>query len=205
MADSWGAALFTGIVEELAQVSALEGPEITIRATKVLQDVKIGDSIALNGCCLTVTAFDDTTWKAHISDETFARTNLGELGPGSKVNLERPLQPTGRLGGHIVQGHVDALGTITKPAPDLEIEIPQELSRYIVEKGSITVDGISLTVVDAKETSFTVAIIPHTQEVTNLGVKTVGDQVNIEVDIMAKYAEKLLQAYKQPQSDTAER
>lgn len=187
--------MFTGIVEELGHVKSIDGPNLTVHAETILDDVKIGDSIAVNGCCLTVTEFDSQSFKAHISQETFDRTNLGELEAKSKVNLERPLRLDTRLGGHIVQGHVDAIGTIKAPAPDLVVEVPAQLTRYMVEKGSITVDGISLTIVTADKNSFSVAVIPHTQEVTTLGSKTTGDTVNIEVDIMAKYAEKLLVGY----------
>jgi riboflavin synthase len=184
--------MFTGIVEELGTVASIEGARLRINASRVLEDVALGDSTAVNGCCLTVVAWGDDWWEADVSDETFARTNLGQLSPGDAVNLERPVRLQDRLGGHIVQGHVDAVGTIVKPVPDLQVAMPRELTRYVVEKGSITVDGISLTVVDALDDGFTVAIIPHTAEVTTLGRKGAGDTVNLEVDMMAKYAEKLL-------------
>ena len=130
-----------------------------------------------------------------MSDETFARTNLGALDPGDPVNLERPVRLADRLGGHLVQGHVDAVGEIVEPAPELQIRMPGELLRYVVEKGSITVDGVSLTVVKPLDDGFTVAVIPHTAAVTTLGHKGPGDHVNLEVDVMAKYAERLIEAH----------
>jgi riboflavin synthase len=139
-------------------------------------------------------AFGDGWWEADVSDETFARTDLGSLSEGDAVNLERPVRLVDRLGGHLVQGHVDAVGEIVAPAPDLRVRMPVTLTRYVVEKGSITVDGVSLTVVDALPDGFTVALIPHTAEVTTLGRKGVGATVNLEVDVMAKYAERLLAA-----------
>jgi riboflavin synthase len=184
--------MFTGIVEELGTIESIEGSQISIGATKMLEEVQMGDSTAVNGCCLTVVAWGDDWWEADVSDETFARTNLGDLKPGDRVNLERPVRLMDRLGGHVVQGHVDAVGTIVKPAPDLQVAMDPELTRYVVEKGSITVDGISLTVVDALDDGFTCAIIPHTENVTTLAHKQPGDTVNLEVDMMAKYAEKLL-------------
>lgn len=184
--------MFTGIVEELGTIKSIDGARLRIGATKVLEGVAMGDSTAVNGCCLTVVAWGDDWWEADVSDETFARTNLGSLAPGDAVNLERPVRLMDRLGGHVVQGHVDTVGTIVAPVPDLRIEMPADLTRYVVEKGSITVDGISLTVVDALEDGFTCAIIPHTSDVTTLGAKGAGDTVNLEVDMMAKYAEKLL-------------
>lgn len=184
--------MFTGIVEELGSIASIQGARVRINATKVLEDVQMGDSTAVNGCCLTVVAWGDDWWEADVSDETFDRTNLGALQPGDPVNLERPVRLMDRLGGHVVQGHVDAVGTVVKPVPDLQIKMPANLTRYVVEKGSITVDGISLTVVDALDDGFTCAIIPHTSDVTTLGAKQPGATVNLEVDMMAKYAEKLL-------------
>ena len=185
--------MFTGIVEELGRVSARDGGRFTFEASVVTQDAKIGDSIAVNGCCLTVVALDGDTWSADAVDETLGRTNLGNLAPGDSVNLERPVRPIDRLGGHVVQGHVDAVGEILAPAPDLHVRIPTHLTRYIVPKGSITVDGCSLTVVDARRDSFTVAVVPHTAAVTTLGLKQAGDTVNVEVDVLAKYTERLLE------------
>lgn len=184
--------MFTGIVEELGAVRSREGAKLRLGATKVLGDVSLGDSIAVNGCCLTVVAFGDDWWEADVTDETYARTNLGDLDVGDPVNLERPVRLEDRLGGHLVQGHVDAVGEIVRPAPDLEVRVPGELMRYIVEKGSITVDGVSLTVVEPLAEGFTVALIPHTAEVTTLGHKGPGDRVNLEVDVVAKYVESLI-------------
>ena len=187
--------MFTGIVEELGEVVERDGPRLRLRARTVLDDVALGDSIAVNGCCLTVVAWDadEGWWEADVSDETFARTDLGNAAPGSKVNLERPLRLADRLGGHLVQGHVDGVGTIVAPAPDLQVSMDPRLRRYVVEKGSVTVDGVSLTVVTALDDGFTVTIIPHTAEVTTLGHKSAGDSVNLEVDVTAKYVERLLE------------
>jgi riboflavin synthase len=184
--------MFTGIVEERGEVAARDGARLRVRAQEVLEGVALGDSIAVNGCCLTVVGFGDDWWDADVSDETYARTSLGSLAPGEPVNLERPVRPVDRLGGHIVQGHVDAVGTIVRPVPDLRVRMPSDLLRYVVEKGSITVDGVSLTVVDVLPDGFSVAVIPHTAEVTTLGVRRPGDLVNLEVDVVAKYVERLL-------------
>ncbi len=184
--------MFTGIVEELGCVVAREGGRIRIGAATVLDGAGIGDSTAVNGCCLTIVAIGDGWWEADVSDETFARTNLGGLDLGDAVNLERPVRLADRLGGHLVQGHVDAVGTVLEPVPDLRVALPDGLGRYLVEKGSITVDGVSLTVVDVDDESFTVAVIPHTATATTLGLAPPGAPVNLEVDVMAKYAEKLL-------------
>ena len=187
--------MFTGIVEELGSVESLDGPRLRIRAARVLDDVTMGASTAVNGVCLTVVAWGDDWWEADVSDETFARTSLGALQPGDPVNLERPVRLEDRLGGHLVQGHVDAVGEVVAPAPDLRVRMPEALLRYVVEKGSITVDGVSLTVVDVLDDGFTVALIPHTAEVTTLGHRGPGDPVNLEVDVMAKYAERLLAGF----------
>jgi riboflavin synthase len=184
--------MFTGIVEELGSVERREGPKLRIRAERVLDGVALGDSTAVNGCCLTVVAWGHHWWEADVSDETYSRTNLGDLAPGDPVNLERPVRLEDRLGGHLVQGHVDAVGEIVAPVPELRIRMPVDLLRYVVEKGSITVDGVSLTVVDVLDDGFTVAVIPHTAEVTTLGRKGPGDRVNLEVDVIAKYTERLL-------------
>ncbi len=186
--------MFTGIVEELGSVAERSGPKLVLNCRAVLDDVELGASIAVNGCCLTVVDWDgDAGWfAADVTEESFARTQLGDLSVGDPVNLERPVRLNDRLGGHLVQGHVDAVGEILDPAPDLKVRIPDDLQRYVVEKGSITVDGISLTVVDPGPGGFTVAVIPHTTDVTTLGHKSTGDRVNIEVDVMAKYAERLL-------------
>lgn len=186
--------MFTGIVEELGTVLAREGPRLRIGATTVLDDIEMGASIAVNGTCLTVVGWDAGAgwWEADVVDETYARTALAQLQAGHRVNLERPVRLSDRLGGHLVQGHVDGVGTIVTGAPDLRIECDPDLLRYVVEKGSITIDGISLTVVAPRADGFTVAIIPHTMEVTTLGHKGPGDLVNLEVDITAKYVERLL-------------
>jgi riboflavin synthase len=189
--------MFTGIIEELGTVVSREGGRLRIGATTVLQDVVLGASIAVNGCCLTAVTWDtgEGWWEADLSDETLLRTNLGRLRPGDPVNLERPVRLEDRLGGHLVQGHVDTVGELVAPVPDLQVRMHPELLRYVVEKGSITVDGISLTVVKPLDDGFTVAVIPHTAQVTTLGSKGPGDTVNLEVDVMAKYAERLLAPY----------
>jgi riboflavin synthase len=184
--------MYTGIVEELGRIERREGGQIRIACTKVVDDVHIGDSLSVNGCCLTVVAFDETGWDADMTDETLKRTSLGDLQPGDEVNLERPVRLSDRLGGHLVQGHVDGVGEIVSAAPDLRVRCDPDLLRYVVEKGSITVDGISLTIVDVLDDGFTVAVIPHTLEVTNLRSKGAGGKVNLEVDVTAKYVERLL-------------
>jgi riboflavin synthase len=184
--------MFTGIVEELGRLRSRDGGRFVFVASLVLEEAKVGDSISHNGCCLMVVDIGDGWYAVDAVDETLSRTNLGDLRPGDPVNLERPVRLSDRLGGHIVQGHVDAVGEIVRPAPDLEVRLPAELGRYVVEKGSITVDGCSLTVVEAREGSFTVAVIPHTAEVTTLGGKGPGERVNLEVDMVAKYNERLL-------------
>ena len=187
--------MFTGIVEELGRLESLDGGRLRVAATRVIEDAAIGDSIAVNGCCLTVVASGDGWWEADVSDETISRTSLAGLQPGDGINLERAVKVSDRLGGHIVQGHVDGVGEVVDPVPDLRVKVPDGMTRYLVEKGSVTVDGVSLTVVDALDDGFTVAIIPHTADVTTLGAKRPGDLVNLEVDVMAKYVEKLVSAY----------
>ena len=188
--------MFTGIVEELGTVISREGPKLRLGATTVLSDVEMGASIAVNGTCLTVVAWGDDWWEADVVDETYDRTCLGALAPGDRVNLERPVRLADRLGGHLVQGHVDAVGTIVTPAPDLRIAMDPEHLRYVVEKGSITIDGTSLTVASLHDDGFSVAIIPHTAEVTTLGSKGPGDPVNLELDVIAKYVESLLEGHR---------
>jgi riboflavin synthase len=190
--------MFTGIVEELGRVRSRNGGRVVFDASIVTEDSKTGDSMAVNGCCLTVVDVGPGWWAADAVAETFARTNLGELAPGDPVNLERPVRLADRLGGHLVQGHVDAVGEIVTAAPDLRVRAPADLLRYIVEKGSITVDGCSLTVVQPLEDGFTVAIIPHTAQVTTLGLKGSGAHVNLEVDVVAKYVERLLAGHTPP-------
>ena len=185
--------MFTGIVEELGTVAAVEGSRLRIEARKVLDDAQLGDSIAVNGCCLTVAAQGDGWWEADLSGETLARTALADVETGDRVNLERPVRLADRLGGHLVQGHVDGVGEVVRPALDLQVRLPRELLRYVVEKGSITVDGVSLTIVEVLDDGFTVAVIPHTLEVTTLGsARPAGSRVNIEVDVTAKYVERLI-------------
>jgi riboflavin synthase len=188
--------MFTGIVEELGRIERVEDDRIRIAAATVLEDAHIGDSIAVDGCCVTVVALGDGWWEADISPETRARTTLGDRRPGDPVNLERPVRVTDRLGGHIVQGHVDAVAEIVAPAPELQVRMPADLTRYIVEKGSVTVDGVSLTVVKPLDDGFTVAVIPHTTAVTTLGRKGPGDRVNLEVDMIAKYVERLMEGHR---------
>jgi riboflavin synthase len=196
--------MFTGIVEELGHVIGLDGDRLRIGARTVLEGARIGDSTSVNGVCLTVVALGDGWWEADVTEETLDRSNLGELRPADAVNLERPVRLEDRLGGHLVQGHVDGVGTIVDPAPDLRVSVPADLLRYIVEKGSITVDGISLTVVEPTHDGFTVAVIPHTAAVTTLGHKVTGARVNLEVDVIAKYVERLLDAHA-PAARTAPR
>lgn len=201
--------MFTGIVEELGTVLATErtetswgpGVRLTIQATVVLDGSGLGASIAVNGCCLTLVdrgAGDDGRlwWSTDVSDETLGRTTIGQLRPGDRVNLERPMALGDRLGGHLVLGHVDCTGVIVSPAPDLRVRLPQDRMRYLVEKGSITVDGISLTAFDLTADTFRVAVIPHTAEVTTLGRRAAGDQVNIELDVLAKHIERLVAPYR---------
>jgi riboflavin synthase len=185
--------VFTGIVEELGRLRSRESGRLVFDAPTVVEDAKTGDSIAVNGCCLTAVEVGPGWWAAEAVDETLDRTNLGLLTPGDPVNLERPVRLGDRLGGHLVQGHVDAVGEIVSPAPELQVRAPAHLLRYIVEKGSITVDGCSLTVVRPLIDGFVVAVIPHTAAVTTLGIKGPGALVNLEVDVVAKYAERLLE------------
>jgi riboflavin synthase len=193
--------MFTGIVEELGTVAAVEDQgdaiRLTIAATTVLSDAGLGDSIAVNGCCLTVATRDEQSWTADVMQETLDKTSLRGVSPGDRVNLERAVTPQTRLGGHIVQGHVDGVGEIVRRTPSehwevVEISLPAHLARYLVDKGSVTVDGVSLTVVEAGETSFTVSLIPETLARTTLGTRQVGDRVNLEADVLAKHVEKLL-------------
>lgn len=188
--------MFTGIVEELGRVVSREGSRLRIAATTVLEGSGMGASIAVNGCCLTLVASDSSSWwEADVSEETYSRTNLGSLNAGDPVNLERPMALGERLGGHIVLGHVDAVGTVVSSAPDLVVRIPKDLMHLIVEKGSVTVDGISLTAFDLTHETFRVAVIPHTMEVTTLGVRKPGDRVNIEMDVLAKHVERLVEPH----------
>ncbi|MFD1662454.1 riboflavin synthase [Streptomyces caeni] len=193
--------MFTGIVEELGEVTAVENlgdsSRFRLRGPVVTEGARHGDSIAVNGVCLTVVEHEGDEFTADVMAETLERSSLGALTVGARVNLERPTAVGARLGGHIVQGHVDGTGTILdrKPSDHWElvaISLPADLSRYVVEKGSITVDGISLTVVEAGTDRFTVSLIPTTLALTTLGIKQPGDPVNLEVDVIAKYVERLL-------------
>ena len=188
--------MFTGIVEELGKVGSRNGSRLRINSTTVLEGSDLGASIAVNGCCLTVVATDGSSyWDADVSEETYSRTNLGALQTGDVVNLERPMALGERLGGHMVLGHVDAVGHVVSPAPNLVIRIPRDLMHLIVEKGSVTVDGISLTAFDLSADTFRVAVIPHTTAVTTLGVRKVGDAVNIEMDVLAKHVQRLVEPH----------
>ena len=193
--------MFTGLIAELGTVERLaEGStscQLTVRAQKILPGVKIGDSIAVNGVCLTVVHLQGNRFTADVMPETVRRTTLRQLQPGDRVNLEKALRPTDGLDGHIVQGHVEGVGTIREISPEgnalaYHIETPKELLRYIVEKGSVAIDGISLTVTETDDTGFSVSLIPHTAKMTTLGYKSVGDSVNLETDILARYVEKML-------------
>ncbi len=198
--------MFTGIVEELGTVAHLEDQgdavRLTIDASTVLDDAALGDSISVNGCCLTVatvsTGTTTSSFTADVMRETLDKTGIGDLAAGDRVNLERAVTPTTRLGGHIVQGHVDGTGAVRRRTPSahwevVEVESPADLLRYLVPKGSITVDGISLTVVDVLPDGFTVSLIPETLARTTLGFRQPGDRVNLEADVIAKHVERLLQ------------
>ena len=199
--------MFTGIVEELGTVEAIErqsdAVRLTVRATTVLTDSGLGESIAVNGCCLTVVSTGSTdgsttdTWTADVMAETLAKTGLGSLAVGDRVNLERAATVGSRLGGHLVQGHVDAVGHVVRREPGehwevVTISMPPDLAPYVVDKGSITVDGVSLTVVEARDDGFTVSLIPETLRRTTLGFRGVGDAVNLEVDVIGKYVARQL-------------
>jgi riboflavin synthase len=194
--------MFTGIVEELGRVRAVMpnagGARIEIDCNGVLTDAALGDSIAVNGCCLTVVELGPGWWAADAQIETLERTTIGSLTAGDPVNLERPLRVGDRLGGHLVLGHVDGVGEITavQPQPDGSVRVtvraPEPLARYLVEKGSVTVDGASLTITTVNGAEFGVALIPHTLAVTTLGVRRRGDRVNLEADMIAKHVERLL-------------
>ncbi|MEU0087557.1 riboflavin synthase [Streptomyces sp. NPDC006274] len=202
--------MFTGIVEELGEVTAVEhlgdASRFRLRGPVVTENAKHGDSIAVNGVCLTVVETAGGEFTADVMAETLKRSGLGALGAGSRVNLERPTAVGARLGGHIVQGHVDGTGTILERMPSehweiVKISLPAELARYVVQKGSITVDGVSLTVVEAGADHFTISLIPTTLALTTLGLKKPGDPVNLEVDVIAKYVERLLGAQAQESAE----
>lgn len=193
--------MFTGIVEEMGTIAGIQkgtkSAVLTIQAQKVFSDIHIGDSIALNGVCLTVTSFSGNTYTADVMNETLRRSSLGSLTIGSKVNLERAMAANGRFGGHIVSGHIDGTGTITKVEKDdnaiwYTIAAEENLMKYIVEKGSIAIDGISLTVAKRSDMDFAISMIPHTAKETVLSQKKPGDIVNLENDIVGKYIEQLM-------------
>ena len=193
--------MFTGIVEELGTVTAVEeGPEsarITVHGPLVTSDATHGASIAVNGVCLTVTTFEAASFTVDVMAETLRRSSLGGLVAGDRVNLERAMSAASRFGGHVVQGHVDGTATVTAREPGdrwevVRFTLPEQLRPYLVEKGSVTVDGVSLTVVDVTDEEFSVSLIPTTLDLTTLGAKEVGDPVNLEVDVLAKYVERLL-------------
>ncbi|RQD77825.1 MAG: riboflavin synthase [Candidatus Syntrophonatronum acetioxidans] len=198
--------MFTGIVEEMGTIRKIEMkgtyPYIDIQAEKVLSDMKIGDSVSINGVCLTVIYFDGNSFKVEVMPETLRQTGLSLLKRGDRINLERALSLKDRLGGHLVTGHVDALGRILKKYPEgnaqvLEIESPPEVLKYVIPKGSIAIDGISLTVAGVKESGFTVSLIPHTAEYTTLSFRERGDYVNLEGDLIGKYVERFVSGVKQ--------
>ena len=189
--------MFTGIVEEVGQIEDISSSGLSVYASTVLEGTNLGDSIAVNGTCLTVVHIDDKNFTVDLAPETMKRTGFGDMTQSDVVNLERPLLANGRLGGHIVQGHVDGTGKITSIKGDsdcfiITIRSPKKLMPYIVSKGFITIDGISLTVVKRNTASFTISVIPYTMDHTNLKGKQIGDLVNLEVDIVAKYVENLM-------------
>ena len=191
--------MFTGIVEEVGRAASAPNGELFIHAAAVLEGTKLGDSIAVNGACLTVTRLEPDGFAVDLAPETLRRTNLGALTAGAAVNLERSLAFGGRVGGHLVQGHVDGVATIERITPEgnasiVRFQLPGKLARYVTEKGFIAVEGVSLTVVGAGDDWFSVTLIPFTAEHTNLGAKAAGDTVNIEADILAKYVERLTDA-----------
>lgn len=204
--------MFTGIIEEVGVIRSIkkgaQSAIITIEANTVMSDIHLGDSIAMNGVCLTVTSFDANSYNVDVMHETLRRTNLGELKSGSRVNLERAMAADGRFGGHIVAGHVDGTGTITSMTKDdnaiwIQIKTDTSVLKYIVEKGSITIDGISLTVASVDEKGFAVSVIPHTGAHTTLLEKKPGATVNLETDMIGKYVEKLLGFQKQEEEKTS--
>jgi riboflavin synthase len=195
--------MFTGIVEELGTVAAIDdltdAIRLSITARTVLEGTGLGDSISVNGCCLTVVSIEGATWTADVMKESLDKTSMGTVHVGDRVNLERAVTAEKRLGGHIVQGHVDGVGHVVRREPSehwevVEVAMPPGIAKYLVDKGSITVDGVSLTVVEAGPTSFTISLIPETLARTTLAHRAPGDQVNLEVDILAKHVEKLLEA-----------
>ena len=203
--------MFTGIVEELGSVRSLEGGRLQVTCGTVRADSPIGASLAINGVCLTVVADDGADLGFDLSEETASRTSLRRLAAGAPVNLERPVSLAARLGGHIVQGHVDGVGVVRSVEPDgaggasVRIELPAALRRYTVEKGSIAIDGVSLTVAAMHDDGISLALIPHTLTMTTLGMSAPGDPVNVEVDMVAKYVERLLTTSHMPADDERSR
>lgn len=181
--------MFTGLIEEVGELLEVPPPRVRVRADRVLDGMRIGDSVALDGCCLTVVELGDGWWTADVAEETLRRTVLGRRRVGDPVNLERPLRLEDRLGGHLVQGHVDGVATVEAAAPWLRVRIPPSLRRYVAEKGSIALDGVSLTVAAWDGEVVSVAVIPHTASATTLGRRVVGDEMNVEVDVVARYLE----------------
>ena len=208
--------MFTGIIEEVGRINAIEeqggSRRLTVSCARLLPEIKVGDSVAVSGVCLTAVGLTSDGFSADLAQETWLRTSFSRLRPGALVNLELPMRANGRFDGHVVQGHVDGTGTVIsfEPVPDgndysLRIRIPSELTRYIVPKGSITIEGISLTVADIDGTEVRIAIVPHTAEVTNLHSLRGGNPVNLEVDVIAKYVEKMIAPQKSQSSITVEK
>jgi riboflavin synthase len=207
--------MFTGIIEEVGRVAAIEDGEkrrLTVTCAKILPELKVGDSVSVSGACLTAVDIKPTTFSAALAQETWIRTSFSRLKAGALVNLELPMRANGRFDGHIVQGHVDGTGTVISFEPtskgneySLVIKVPSELTRYIVAKGSLAIEGISLTVAGIDGTQVRVAIIPHTAEVTNLQSLMPGDPVNLEVDVMAKYVERMMVPKRATSSITLEK
>ncbi|MBU4553744.1 MAG: riboflavin synthase [Firmicutes bacterium] len=201
--------MFTGIVEELGTLERVErgsvSAHLNIRAREILKDVRLGDSISVNGVCLTVTEYGNDRFTADVMGETLAKTNLSDLRVGDRVNLERALKMGDRIGGHMVSGHINGVGTILDKSPHgiaqvISVQAPELVMRYVIRKGSVAIDGISLTVVDCTDQTFRVSIIPHTAKLTTLGFKKKGDSVNLEADMLARYVEKFLQG-REPKAD----
>lgn len=208
--------MFTGIIEEVGRVEAInvKGAKrrLTVSSAKLVRELKTGDSISVSGICLTAIDLSDNSFSADLAQETWLRTSLSRLKPGALVNLELPMRANGRFDGHIVQGHVDGVGTVVsfEPIPDgndyvLNVHVPSELTRYIVEKGSLAIEGISLTVAAVDGMKVQIAIIPHTAEVTNLRTLRTGDPVNLEIDVIAKYVEKMISAKTEQRAITLEK
>jgi riboflavin synthase len=192
--------VFSGIVEEMGAVARFDGARLEIRARKALEDLQVSESIAVAGVCLTVVARYEGGFAVDVVPETLSRTNLGQLRPGAHVNLERSLALGGRIGGHLVQGHVDGLATITSIDADgnslrISFKAPASIMKFVVKKGFVALDGVSLTVAGRTKAGFSIALIPHTREITTFGERKVGDTVNVEVDMTAKYVEQLVEAY----------